>query len=266
MFKKLFKLLVITSIILLFSNSSVFAVDKSSAIFDKKDINKGLIGVEYSSNKKMKLMIEKDGQRYFYDLKKGIKQSFPLQLGNGEYKIAVLENKSGKKYRAAESELIDVKIDDEKKVFLNSIQIIEWNDEMQPIKTAKELTSSDDDNVDKVKDLYDYIVKNVKYDDKKINKIKSDYIPNINDTYKDSNGICYDYSALFAAMTRSQGIPTKLVKGYKNDIDAYHAWNEVFIDGSWETIDTTYDAYLASNDKNYSMIKDFSEYKKEKEY
>ena len=42
-------------------------------------------------------------------------------------------------------------------------------------------------------------------------------------------GICFDYSAVMAAMLRSQGIPCKLVIGYAGKI--YHAWIDVYIQG-----------------------------------
>ena len=67
-------------------------------------------------------------------------------------------------------------------------------------------------------------------------------------------------------MLRSIGIPTKLVKGYKNDLKEYHAWNQVLLDGSWITIDTTYDAALKKGNIKISMIKDGTEYNNVREY
>ncbi|MBU5438687.1 transglutaminase domain-containing protein [Tissierella sp. MSJ-40] len=66
-------------------------------------------------------------------------------------------------------------------------------------------------------------------------------------------------------MLRSQGIPTKLVKGYKNDLKAYHAWNEVLLDNNWVIVDTTYDAALGKN-KDNNMLKNSVEYNKIREY
>lgn len=80
------------------------------------------------------------------------------------------------------------------------------------------------------------------------------------------SGICYDYSALFAGMLRSLGIPTKLVKGYKNDMREYHAWNEVLVGENWVIIDTTYDAALNSQKNKPNMYKSTSEYSKQREY
>ena len=79
-------------------------------------------------------------------------------------------------------------------------------------------------------------------------------------------GICYDYAVLFAAMLRSVDIPTKLSMGYKSDINYYHAWNQVYLNGKWVNIDTTYDAAYAQEDLSTSMIKDAKEYRIEKTY
>lgn len=80
------------------------------------------------------------------------------------------------------------------------------------------------------------------------------------------NGICYDYSSLFGSMLRSLGIPTKLVMGRKDDIEAYHSWNEVYLEdeNKWVTIDTTYDAGMKNNKIIKPMIKDINDFNVEK--
>jgi len=62
----------------------------------------------------------------------------------------------------------------------------------------------------------------------------------------DPRGVCRDYAALFAALGRAAGIPTKFAAGivYWNREGApgfyYHAWNEVCLDGRhWAAIDST---------------------------
>jgi hypothetical protein len=73
-----------------------------------------------------------------------------------------------------------------------------------------------------------------------------------------NDGICYDFASLFAGMLRSIGIPAKLVKGYADNIDGYHAWNEVYIKETdeWITIDTSFDAQMKKAGKTFKMIKD----------
>ena len=55
------------------------------------------------------------------------------------------------------------------------------------------------------------------------------YLPDPDRTYSSRNGICYDYASLMCAMLRSQGIPSRLIKG--STPLGYHAWNEVFFEG-----------------------------------
>jgi transglutaminase-like putative cysteine protease len=78
--------------------------------------------------------------------------------------------------------------------------------------------------------------------------------------------MCYDFSSLFASMLRSINVPTKLVKGYGDKVKGYHAWNEVYLDGKWLTVDTSFDAQMAQNKQNISMYKDSSAYDKVSEF
>jgi transglutaminase-like putative cysteine protease len=111
--------------------------------------------------------------------------------------------------------------------------------------------------------IYNYIVKNYKYDYSKANKIDSSYIPGLEAFYNNGEGVCYDFAASYAAMLRSVDIPAKLLTGYKNDVNFYHSWNQVYLKESskWVTIDTTYDSILLDKDLKALMIKDDSDYK-----
>ncbi|MGV1098537.1 transglutaminase-like domain-containing protein [Thiovibrio sp. JS02] len=66
-------------------------------------------------------------------------------------------------------------------------------------------------------------------------------IPDALTTLRGGKGDCNEHAALFAALARSAGIPTKVVAGvtFYNDAFYYHAWNEVCIDGNWLSLDTT---------------------------
>ena len=66
------------------------------------------------------------------------------------------------------------------------------------------------------------------------------------------NYMCYDFSSLFAAMCRSEGIPCALTKGYAGS--SYHAWNKVNLNGSWYQIDLTY--AVTRNVKNAKTLHD----------
>ncbi|MCQ2911840.1 MAG: transglutaminase domain-containing protein, partial [Clostridia bacterium] len=69
------------------------------------------------------------------------------------------------------------------------------------------------------------------------------------------------YSAIFAGMLRSLDIPTKMVKGYnKADLNTYHAWNQVLVNGEWKTVDTTNDAYRVQKGINVDMFKNAEDF------
>lgn len=241
-------------------------------IFYTDKLESGLIGIRYlnQSGKRMKVMIEKDSTRYTYDLK-GDKsfETFPLQSGNGVYTISVLQNTDGNRYKYVLKETVNAEIKDTNAAYLNSIQMINWNKDMAAIKKAAELTANVSRDEDKVKKIYNYVVSTIRYDFDKlanIDKLPSNYLPVIDETLATRLGICYDFSSLMASMLRSSGIPTKLVMGYADGVNGYHAWNEVYLDGKWVTIDTSYDSQMRENNLSYTMIKDSSNYKTEKEY
>ena len=68
-------------------------------------------------------------------------------------------------------------------------------------------------------------------------------IPDALTTLETLRGDCNEHAALFAALARAAGIPTRIVAGVTLLQDAfyYHAWNEVCLDGRWLSIDTTRD-------------------------
>ena len=88
-----------------------------------------------------------------------------------------------------------------------------------------------------LKRLPPYFTDNISYDKQLAASVKSGYIPDPDSTLAKGTGICFDYASLFAAMCRSQSIPTKLVMGYVQG-NMYHAWNEVYTkETGWVTLD-----------------------------
>ena len=66
-------------------------------------------------------------------------------------------------------------------------------------------------------------------------------IPDALTTLKNRLGDCNEHASLFAALSRAAGIPTKIAAGvvFHNGAFYYHAWNEVCLEGSWISLDTT---------------------------
>lgn len=238
---------------------------------DTSAIKLGILQVSYTSDveKKSKFRVEKDGHMYTYNINNdGIEERFPLQLGDGSYKVSVLQNTNENRYKIVYSESIAVDLDNENAVYLGSVQNINWNESTMAAKKAKELVKGLKNDKDKINAIYNYLISNVKYDFDKLKTLTSDYNPDVDTVLYSGKGICYDYSSTFASMLRSIGIPAKLVKGYTPNTEGYHAWNEVYnrSTGKWITIDTTYDSQMKAAKARYNMEKSISLYSKVNEY
>lgn len=245
----------------------------------------GVVKVLNNTNSatKMKLVIEKGEKKYTYNISKyNDYVNYPLQLGNGKYTVKIYENTTGTKYKNVYSESGDVTLRTENSVFLASTQQVSWNNNDSAIVLAKKLLNdalytkivrTKNDNAkltdkEKIDVIYNYVIKNMDYDYKKIETLSYDYVPDIDVVLNAKKGICFDYSVLLASMLRSQGIPAKLIKGESTTTDVYHAWNEIYLSSEkrWIIVDTTYDAYMFDNKMKYSMEKSSKQYNKQLEF
>ncbi len=254
-------------------STEVFATETIKIDDSKSALGK--VGVYYNTGtaKKIKLMVTKGTEKYSYNLQNLDKMVyFPLQMGNGKYNVKVYENTEGNKYRAVTGKDIDVTLSDPNSVYLQSVQEIDWDEQKKAIKLSQQLIAAREKELgrnlteeEKTKVLYEYIIEKIVYDYEKIKKIDTSYLPDIDSTITTLNGICYDYSSLFAAVLRQQGIPTKMIKGYSTFTEVYHAWNEVYVGGKWVIVDSTTDAYFFQNKAPYTFEKQVKDYNKAKE-
>lgn len=240
--------------------------ENENAIIDYSNIVDGYVMVKFtgSTTKKLKSQVTGPTTTYTYNLDQGEWATFPLSDGNGSYKVSVFENVSGNKYSNVLSVSFKVKLTDEFAPFLRPNQYVNYENAPKTIKKAAKLVSKKDDELKKVKKIYNFVVKNLKYDTKKAKTVQSGYLPDLDKVLAKKKGICFDYAALMTGMLRSQGVPCKLVVGYAGS--AYHAWISVWsedtgwIDGaiyfdgtSWQRMDPTF----VSSAKNSASIKKF---------
>lgn len=227
--------ILIFSLIMIFAlSATVYGADinkGSASEIDASNSADGYIKVRYlqETTKKLKVIIDKGSTQYTYDLNnKGNYDTYPLQMGDGSYKVRVFENIGDNKYATKQTVTINVKLKDQNVPYLVPNQMVNYSDTSETIKKAKELTEGKTTDIEKVDVIYDYIISNIVYDNEKARTVKSGYLPVIDEILKSNKGICFDYSAVMAAMLRSQSIPTKLVTGYSSNLSAFHAWNEVY--------------------------------------
>lgn len=243
-----------------------FIVEATGPGIDKSELSNGIISVNYKpeTDSKIKVMVGKGDTKCVYDygLDPDSVNRFPLQFGDGEYTVSIFENVEGNKYRLLAEEKISLELENERSIYTQSIQMINWNEEMDSVKLARELTKDAENDVEKLFILYKYVINNITYDYDKANSLGVCYIPFAEETLYKRQGVCYDYVNLFATMLRGINIPTKLVMGYKNDINVYHAWNQIYLEDfdKWIIIDTAYDAAMYQNNYPVTMIKDDEEY------
>lgn len=245
--------------------SAVFTVQAWAASVDTSTSSDGYITASHNGSGKIKVQIEKDGVKYNYNLNhNGYSEAFPLQMGDGTYTARVLENVSGTKYAVLKTVTFSVSLSSPMAPYLVPNQMVNYSDTCDTVSKAVSLTSGQSTKVGKVEAVYDYVVDNISYDSNKAATVTSGYVPDVDSILSAKTGICFDYAAVTAAMLRSQGIPTRLVTGYVSPANAYHAWNEVYLDEagwvnanqiyfdgtSWKRMDPTF----ASSGKSGSSI------------
>ena len=239
-------------------------VPKEEITLNQDNLNNGVIGLSYNrqSDSKFVVSITHDGVDAWYDLFPMITGYFALNEGNGTYKIRIAKeiNNTGS-YAVIYSKSVNVNLADDILVYKTSITEVFWTDQMAAIVFAYNRTKSQTYQWDMVVLLYEYMVTQYRYDYDKVAIVigmKPGYIPDIEVVFHDTKLICHDYAVLFASMLRSLDIPTKLIKGYCENTNGYHAWNEVYNpnNGEWVVMDLTYDASYDDWGLEYEMEKD----------
>ncbi len=111
----------------------------------------------------------------------------------------------------------------------------------------------------KAKAIYTWVIKNIYYDYDGLEG-KTPVVDNPYNVYKSQKAICTGYSSLYADMLRIAGIPARIIEGqyaypnsedwYKNTVNS-HAWNEVWLDGRWAMVDSTWGTYYKYKNSTY---------------
>lgn len=201
------------------------AQSNAKAVLDYSNTADGYIMLKYlGQNPKVKTQITgPSGVTYTYNQNlTGDFDVYVLSDGSGSYKAAVFENTSGTRYAQAFSFTFEVELKDEFAPFLRSNKYVNYNDASRVVTLAAELTKDKETTNDKIKAVYEFIVKNISYDYELAKTVVSGYVPELDTVLAKKKGICFDYAAVMTAMLRSQGVPTKMVFGYTGSV--YHAW------------------------------------------
>lgn len=122
------------------------------------------------------------------------------------------------------------------------------------VSIAEQLTQGIESDYDKALALHDWICSYMYYDvDSLSNPETPPYFAS--DIVKSRRAVCLGFATLMAALCRSIDIPCNVVSGYALGVgsdtewtdetiitdEQNHAWNEVYADGRWIIVDTTWD-------------------------
>lgn len=224
-----------------------------------------------TSKPKIKLIVSKDETSTWYDVNLvdgTYKEEIWLINGKGKYKISVVVHEYDRIYSYGPTVEINNTVDVNR--FLVPTKHVESNNE-EIIELAKSITQNSTTDKEKAIAIYNWVSKNIEYDyDKYIKQLNKNFDNEYGalHTLKTRKGVCYDYSALVAALGRAVGLQVKVVKGnfvnpYRNEL---HAWNEIYIpeEDRWINVDTTFAHSLGTNyfdnDDFYKDHEKLSEY------
>ncbi|MCL2772826.1 MAG: transglutaminase-like domain-containing protein [Oscillospiraceae bacterium] len=268
------------------ASETVFTNGKAKIDFtDSNTTGTVRINMVSESDKRVKVTIsknEENSQTYAYNLQNNTTaEIYPLQMGDGEYIVKIWFQATGSRYSLGMTGRYSVKLSDVNAPFLNPNQYVNYSDESKITKIAADLTKDCLNELEKVEEIYKFVIHGLEYDMHKADTVQSSYLPSVDAIVDIGKGICFDYAAVFAAMLRSVDVPAKLVTGYVKPDNEYHAWNEFYLkdEGGWfkinemkfdgrkfERIDPTFDSTSKSSRKVLQFIGDGTNYTKFQEY
>lgn len=221
---------------------------------DLSQVSDGVVTVSCRSNKPLKLLVSLEDKSSAYTISNdGTPFTAPLSLGNGAYKLEIMEHVSGISYTpamAVDVELADSvcpsKVFDHIPPYSSSNGYVPYEEDSLCVKEANRLARQAASKAEFIESVKFYVENHVEYDDDYVPENLSDHEINPDKTLENGKGICLDFASLTAAMLRSQGVPVKLVFGdaviksslNEYEVSEYHAWNEVYLDGKWVILDT----------------------------
>lgn len=220
--------------------ATVYAAPKST--IDVTCASEGYFSVYYEeTDARMKVGVTCAGQTTYYNYTPGTSKSYTFTEGDGNYTVTLYRNVSGTSYKAVANTSVAVTMNSTLAPYLASTAEITFAKGDAVSQTAVALCQGKNSTEDKLIAMYNYISENFTYDYALAAQVKSgavkNYTPDTGAILASRKGVCYDLSALFAAMCRSQDIPCALVKGQM--FGGYHAWNMVYVNDQWVAFDLT---------------------------
>lgn len=125
--------------------------------------------------------------------------------------------------------------------------------DQQIVALAKSLTTGKDSTLEKSNAIFTWVAQNITYDVDTFFHDKFFYLdhPDAVEVLNSGLAMCMGFSRLNAALHRAVGIEAKVVFGEG------HAWNEIKINGKWQTQDPTFAAGFI-DENSQTFIKEYT--------
>ncbi|MDF2670983.1 MAG: transglutaminase domain protein, partial [Paenibacillus sp.] len=135
-----------------------------------------------------------------------------------------------------------------KKILQRKYEVVDARIPADIAEAARVIAADKPDDEAKARALYQWVGTRIRYDWDKVEQYETKGIwkeQTPEDTFASREGVCIDYSRLYAVMARSVGLEVKVVTGQGYDgRGGYgpHAWNEVLLKdtGTWIPLDSTW--------------------------
>ena len=209
--------------------------------------------VENDSDKKYVVVLSKEDVVDNFFIEPMEEAVIPFAYGEGVYKAVIYRN-TEEKYYLPVTELNLVS--EEEYDFLSSNVHVKYDDSLACTNYAEKVSQLPISDIWKVRLSGMKICMKLYYSIDKAERVGNGYVTDLHEVEETREAICCDYAIMFAAMLRTEGIPCKVIFG--NHGEEYHAWNEVFYDGEWHTIDLLNPSWLFWNDySDYTALYEY---------
>lgn len=124
--------------------------------------------------------------------------------------------------------------------------IIEDSNNPEIVRAARKIVLGAPNQQEMVKRIAKFVYKHIS------NKNYNHGNMSAGEVLRTKSGDCTEHSALFAALSRAAGIPAKMVYGVVLNPGGeffFHNWNEVFADGKWISVDSTFNLIPADSSR-----------------
>ncbi|MFL5812109.1 MAG: transglutaminase domain-containing protein [Bdellovibrionia bacterium] len=188
-----------------------------------------------------------------------------LPYGPGNYRIKAWYSQNPNRYQSSSEQAyygqVDVTNTDTRDLsyLLPSGDV--QSDDPEIVALARDITAGASSDSEKAQRIHDWITHNIAYDTDSYFRgtYKTKSVDALT-TLHEGVSICNGYANLYAALARASGLRTRVIIGAiiwpmlgqtweQTGTTQTHAWNQVFIDGHWVILDSTWDSGNVDFDK-----------------